>query len=162
MAETKPTPDAKHNKAKAYDIAADMQPDPFAVNPDEILNTLYDKITDEHGKVQRREITHLADNNTILSDILERLILNAGFCAQQKMEMHMAGDARFPNEEIKSLISLVKLVTMDESSYGTNGHFGCKSNPTINKLAKKLYKKSLKLNPNNNNATEMLKKLKKK
>ncbi len=99
-----------------YDITADMQPNPLIIDPDDVINDLQ-AITDN-------------DENTsgLLTDLLEQLVLNTGLVAHKKMQSHMSGDSRFPNEEIKALISLIQLSTERSTT----------KNPTVSALSKRL------------------------
>ena len=107
---------------KKYDTKADMQPNnPLIINPDDIINELREiSTTDEHDE---------AKPPGLLTDLLEQLVINTGLIAHKKMQAHMAGNSRFPNEEIKALISLIQLSTERPSTT---------RNPTISALSERL------------------------
>ncbi len=100
---------------KKYDTKADMQPSPLIITHNDVINEL--QATDN-------------DENTpgLLTDLLEQLVLNAGLVAHKKMQSHMAGESRFPNEEVKALISLIQLSTERSSA----------KNPAVSALSDRL------------------------
>lgn len=104
--------------AKKYDTKADMQPNPLIIDPDDVINDL--RIMDEEEETKPAGL---------LTDLLEQLVLNTGLVAHKKMQAHMAGESRFPNEEIKSLIALIQLSTERPSTT---------RNPAISALSDRL------------------------
>ncbi len=110
-AEKKPVP------VKKYDTKADMQPNPLIIDPDDVINEL--RIMDKEEETKPAGL---------LTDLLEQLVLNTGLVAHKKMQSHMAGESRFPNEEVKALISLVQLSTERSSA----------KNPAVSALSDRL------------------------